>query len=361
MRANQNRGYLLYPGLLKISIKHATAHHSFQKRIRTMQTRRKILTSIAFAAVLGIVGSAAAQVYPARPVTLIMPLASGGMDTIGRIVAERMQASLGQPISVENIAGASGSIGVGRAVRAAPDGYTLSYGGFVPHVLNGAVYPLSYDLLNGLEPVSLVAAQPLLIVAKKSMPANNLRELIAWLKANPDKALQGTAGAGSAEHVVGASFQRETGTRFGFVPYRGGGQIMQDLIGGQIDILIGVTAISLSQVQAGNVKAYAVTAQRRLAAAPDIPTVDEAGLSGFHVSSWHGIWVPKNTPAHIIAKLNAALVETLADSTVRARLADLGQEVFPREEQTPEALRTFQKNEIEKWSAIIKAANIKAE
>jgi len=283
------------------------------------------------------------------------------MDTIGRIVAERMRGSLGQPVIVENVAGASGSIGVGRAVRAAPDGYTLSYGGFVPHVLNGAVYSLNYDLINDLEPVALVATQPLLIVAKKATPANNLKELIAWLKANPDKALQGTAGSGSAEHVVGVAFQRETGTRFGFVPYRGGGQIMQDLIGGQIDMLIGVTAISLAQVQAGTVKAYAVTAQRRLPAAPDVPTVDEAGLSGFHVSSWHGIWVPKHTPKSIIIQLNAAVVDALADPGVRKRLADMGQEIFPREQQTPEALGAFHKAEIEKWWPIIKAANIKGE
>ena len=213
--------------------------------------------------------------------------------------------------------------------------------------------------MTDLEPVSLIATQPLRIVGKKALPANNLKELIEWLKANPDKALQGTAGAGSAEHVVGVSFQHETGTRFGFVPYRGGAPLMQDLLGGQIDFLIGVAAISLAQVQSGSVKAYAVTAKNRLPAAPDIPTVDEAGLPGFHVSSWHGIWVPKNTPVQVIAKLNDAVVDTLADPAVRKRLADMGQEIFPREQQTPGALRALQKAEIEKWWPIIKAANIK--
>jgi tripartite-type tricarboxylate transporter receptor subunit TctC len=293
---------------------------------------------------------------------MIMPLGVGGsMDTIGRIVADRMRSSLGQPVIVENVTGASGSIGVGRAARAAADGYTLSYGGFATHVLNGAVYTLNYDLLRDFDPVALIAHQPLLIVAKKAMPASDLKQLIDWLKVNPNIAVQGTAGPGSVEHIAGVFFQKETATEFGFVPYRGGGQLMQDLVAGQIDLLIGVTAISLPQVLAGNVKAYAVTARKRLAAAPDIPTVDEAGLKGFYVSSWHGLWAPKNTPPYVIAKLNAAVADTLADSIVQKRMIDLGQEVFPREQQSPDALHALQRDEIEKWWPIIKAANIKAE
>jgi tripartite-type tricarboxylate transporter receptor subunit TctC len=327
-----------------------------------MPTRREFLTSIAAISASKVVGRAAAEEYPARPITMIMPLGVGGsMDTIGRIIADRMQSSLGQSVIVENVTGASGSIGVGRAAHATPDGYTLSYGGFATHVLNGAVYTLNYDLLGAFEPVALIATQPLLIVARKTMAADDLKQLIGWLKENPNKAVQGTAGPGSVEHIAGVFFQKETGTQFGFVPYRGGGQLMQDLVAGQLDFLVGVTAISLPQVLAGHVKAYAVTARKRLTAAPSIPTVDEAGLNGFYVSSWHGLWVPKNTPAHVIAKLNAAVVDALADPTIQKRMVELGQEVFPREQQSADALRTLHRNEIARWWPIIKAANIRAE
>jgi tripartite-type tricarboxylate transporter receptor subunit TctC len=303
---------------------------------------------------------ASAQVYPSRPITLIVPFPAGGpADTIGRIMAEGMRASLGRSVIVENIGGASGSIGTGRAARAAADGYTLSFGSWPTHVVNGAVYALPYDVLNDFEPVSLVATQPLLIIAKKAMPAKDLKELIAWLKANSDKATQGTAGAGGASHVAGVLFQRETGTRFQFVPYRGTG--MQDLMAGLIDMMIDLAANSLPQVRADTIKVYAVTATNRLAAAPDIPTVAEAGLPGLQMTSWTGLWVPKGTPKDVIAKLNAAVVDALANPAIRSQLANLGQEIFPREQQTPEALGAHHKAEIEKWWPIIKAANIKAE
>jgi tripartite-type tricarboxylate transporter receptor subunit TctC len=278
-----------------------------------------------------------------------------------RILIDRMRVSLGRPVIIENVSGANGSIGVGRVARAAPDGYTLVIGNWQTHVANGAVYPLQYDLLNDLEPISLIVSNPLLIAAKKTMPANHLGALVAWLKANSEKASLGTSGVGSVGHVSGIFFQNITGTRFQFVPYRGAGLVMQDLIAGQIDMMIETPAISLPQLRAGSTKVYAVAAKSRLAAAPDIPTVDEAGLPGFYFSSWSGLWSPKGTPKNVIMKLNAAAVDALAAPAVRARLADLGVEIFPREQQTPEALATFHKAEIEKWWPIIKAAGIKGQ
>jgi tripartite-type tricarboxylate transporter receptor subunit TctC len=326
-------------------------------------TRRAALLALAVAG-FGIAGtaSAAAQSYPARPMTMVVPFAPGGpTDTIGRIMAERMRAPLGQPVVIENVTGAGGSIGVGRVVRAAADGYTISIGNSSSHVFNGAIYALPYDLLSDLEPVALLCSQPLLIVAKKAMPANDLKELIAWLAANPDRASQGTPGAGTAAHITGAFFQKQTGTRFAFVPYRGTGPAMQDLVAGQIDFMIDTPTNSLPHVRSGAIKIYAVTDRHRLAAAPDIPTVDEAGLPGFHFAFWQALWVPKGTPKEIIAKLNAAVVETLADPGVRQRLAEQGQDIPTGDQQTPEALGAFHKAEIEKWWPIVKAANIKAE
>ena len=306
--------------------------------------------------------SSTAQVYPSRPITLIVPFSAGGpTDTIGRIFAERIRASLGQTVIVENVTGAAGSIGVGRAARAAPDGYTLSIGHWSTHVVNGAVYSLPYHVLNDFEPISLIANNPQLIVSRNAMPAKDLTELIAWLRANPDKATQGTAGAGSASHVGGVYFQSISATRFQFIPYRGAAPAMQDLLAGQVDLMFDQAANALPQVRAGKIRAYAVTAKTRLASASDIPSVDEAGLPGFYISIWHALWASKGTPKDVIAKLNAAVVEALADQTVRQRLADLGQELPAREQQTPEALVAHHKAEIDKWWPIIKAANIKAE
>jgi tripartite-type tricarboxylate transporter receptor subunit TctC len=322
--------------------------------------------NILSAAVLGLTVAdsedAAAQAYPSRPITMIVPFPAGGpSDTLARVLSEHMRGSLGQPIVIENVAGASGSIGVGRVARAAPDGYTLTLGNWPTHVINGAVYTLPYDLRTDFEPVSLIANNPQLIVAKNAMPAQNLREFIGWLRANPDKASKGTSGVGSAIHVAGVFLQKETGTRFQFVPYRGAAPAMQDLAAGQIDFMIDLAANALPHVRAGSIKAYAVTDNRRLPSAQEIPTVDEAGVPGLHVSTWFGLWGTKGTPKTVVTKLNAALVEALADPAVRKRFADLGQEMFPLEQQTPQALAAFHKAEIEKWWPIIKAANIRSE
>jgi tripartite-type tricarboxylate transporter receptor subunit TctC len=303
-----------------------------------------------------------AQVYPWPSITMVVPFPAGGpVDTLARFMAQHMRASLGQPIIIENISGADGSLGAGRVARAAPDGYTLVQGFWSTHVVNGAVYKLQYDVLNDFEPIALLTNNAELIVARKSMPSDDLKGLIMWLKANPDKALVGTAGVGSPQHVFGVLFQNITSTRFQFVHYRGSAPAMQDLVAGRIDMIIADQVTSLPQLRAGNIKAYAFTGRSRLAAAPDIPTVDEAGLSEFHTSVWHAIWAPKSTPNDIVARLNGAVMDALADEAVHQQLADLGLQVVPRDEQTPEWLRAFHKAEIEKWWPIIKAANIAAQ
>jgi tripartite-type tricarboxylate transporter receptor subunit TctC len=272
-----------------------------------------------------------------------------------------MRTTLGQPIIIENVAGASGTIGVGRVVRAPPDGYTISIGHLGTHVLNGAMYALPYDLLNDFEPVSPITKVAFLIAVKKAMPANDLTGLIAWLKANPDTASAGNGGVGSNVHLAEVLFQQETGTRFQSVPYRGNEPARHDLVAGQIDILFDAGASVVSQMRAGWIKILAVTAKNRLASAPEIPTVDEAGLPGFYVSSWDGFWVRRGTAKDVVGKLNAAVVEALADPSVRSRIAENGREIFSRDQQTPEVLGALQKAEIEKWWPIIKAAGIKAE
>jgi tripartite-type tricarboxylate transporter receptor subunit TctC len=307
-------------------------------------------------------GIATAQNYPSRPITMIVPFPPGGAtDAIARILNERFRAAIGQTVIIENIGGAGGSIGTGRVVRAAPDGYTLNLGQLGSHVMNGAALTLPYDLMTDLDPVSMVAANPQVIAARSGFPANNLKELIAWLKANPDKASVATVGAGSPSHVSAVYFANATGTRLNLVPYRGGGPAMQDLVANQVDLMIIQVAEAVTQAQAGRLKIFAVTSPSRLKGAPDVPTVDEAGMPGMYISFWHGLWMPRGVPKDILAKVNAAMVETLADPNVRARLATMHQEIPPREQQTPEGLAAYQKSEIEKWWPIIKAAGIKAQ
>jgi tripartite-type tricarboxylate transporter receptor subunit TctC len=291
---------------------------------------------------------------------MVVPFPAGGpLDAIGRIIAEPMRGSLGQPVIIENVSGAAGSLGVGRVARASPDGYTLSLGIWSTHVVNGAVLTLPYDVLNDFEPVALLTTVPLLIVASRTMPADDLKGLIGWLKGNPDKASWGTQGVGGPSHIGGIFFQNMTDTRVRFVPYRGLAPAMQDLVARQIDLLLAPPDSSRSPLSAGAIKAFAVTARSRLATAPDIPTVDEAGLPGFYFSIWTAIWAPKGTSKDVIGRLNAAVVDALANPAARSRLADAGVEIFPRDQQAPEALHAFHNAEIDKWWPIIKAANIK--
>ena len=321
------------------------------------------LLAVAFVALAGSMAGAAAQTYPSRPITIVVPFPPGGqVDTLARIVLEKMRASLGQPIIIENVGGASGSIGTTRVARAAPDGYTLSMGNWTSHVGGPAIFPVQFDILKDLEPVSLLPSAPTVIVARSTMPAGNLQELIGWIKANPNKATAATVGAGSPGHVSGIYFQNQTGTSIQFVPYRGGGPANQDLLAGQVDMRIGAEASQmLPHVRGGRVKAYAVMAKTRWPVAPEIPTIDEAGVPGVHVSVWTGLWAPKGTPRAIVERLNATMTEVLADETVRKRVAEIGSEIPGRDQQLPEALAAFHKAETEKWWAIIKAAGIKPE
>jgi tripartite-type tricarboxylate transporter receptor subunit TctC len=324
--------------------------------------RRQFVRLGASAAVLlALPRVARAQAYPSRPITVIVPFPPGGpVDTIGRIIGESIRVALGQSVIIENAPGASGSLGTARVGRAAPDGYTLGMGNWSSHVGAPAIFPVQFDIVKDFEPIALLPGAPTLIVGRKDLPANNLRELIAWLKANP--ATAGTVGAGSASHISGIYFQNETGTRLQYVPYRGGGPLTQALVGGQIDIRVGAEASqTLSYLRSGEIKAFAVLDKNRWAGAPDIPTVDEAGVRGLHLSVWNGLWAPKATPREITAKLNAAIADALADDAVRQRVTKIGFDIPAREMRTPEALAAFHRAEIDKWWPIIKSANIKGE
>ena len=322
---------------------------------------RRLVLAVLFAAV-ALVVPAASQTYPARPITIIVPFAAGGpSDAMARILGERMKVTLGDSILIENVTGAGGSIGVGRDVRSPPDGYTVSFGHLGTHVANGAIYKLGYDLVADLEPVALLPSNPMIIVSKNAVPAKTLKEFLAWLKAQPKPPTAGTAGAGSGSHIAGLYFENMTGIKLQYVPYRGTGPAMTDLVAGQIDLMLDQTSNSIAQVRAGNIRAYAVTDDKRVLSAADVPTVDEAGLPGFHMTLWSGLWVPRETPREIVAKLNAATVEALDDPAVRKQLENLGLQIPPKNRLTPEALGAWQKAEIAKWWPMIRDANVKVD
>jgi tripartite-type tricarboxylate transporter receptor subunit TctC len=320
--------------------------------------RKTILAALA--ALLALDGTARAENFPSHPITIVVPFSAGGpTDTMARILADRMKTTLGQAILIENVTGAGGSLGVGRVVRAAPDGYTISIGHLGTHAVNGAIYKLGYDLVTDLEPVVLLPSNPMIIVSNNTVPARSLKELIAWLKARATPAAAGTAGAGSASHIAGLYFESVTGIALQFVPYRGTAPAMSDLVGGQIDMIVDQLSNSINQVRAGAIRGYAITDEKRVETAADIPTTDEAGLPGFHMTLWCGLWVPKGTPAEIVAKLNAAAVEALNDPAVRKKFEDLGLQMPAADKLSPEALGAWQKSEIRKWWPMIKAANVK--
>ena len=317
-----------------------------------------VLTALAVAA--GCATQALAQAYPSHPITIIVPFPAGGpSDTLARILGERMRISLGQSVVVETVTGAGASLGVVRAAQSAPDGYTLSIGNWTSHVGAGAMYPAAHDALLELQPIARISATPLMIVGKNALPPQSAGELIAWLKANPGKASAATVGAGSGAHVCLLYFAQKTGTSFQLVPYRGGAPVMQDLVAGQIDMFCAEASQTLSFLRGGAMKAFAIMSKERWPGAPEVPTMDEVGVPGMYISFWNGLWVPKATPKEIIARLNAAVVDALADPTVRQRLTEPGHVIATREEQTPEALGAFHKAEIEQWWPLIKAANIK--
>ena len=322
---------------------------------------RKLVVAIVLILFAGIAG-VRAQSYPSRPITIVVALpAGGGVDALARLLAEHMKVTLGQPIVVENMGGAGGTLSIARVVRSVPDGYTIGMGTLGQYVVSGAVYTLPFDMLTDLTPVALLPNVPYWMVARKSLPPNTLQELVTYLKANPDKISATSVGTASVARFCGMFFQKLTGTSFQFVPYRGGAPALQDLVGGQIDLSCDLAANSLSQMRSGNIKAYAVMTKTRWFAAPEVPTADEAGVPGLYVSTWHGFWAPKGTPEGIVARLNAAALAAMADPAVRKRIADLGMDLPPDEMKTPAAFAAFHKAEVEKWFPIVKAAGIKAE
>ena len=321
--------------------------------------RRFVLVALAL---LALGGSAHADKFPSHPITVIVPFSAGGpSDAMMRILAERMKLTLGEPLLNENVTGAGGSLGVQRTVRSAPDGYTVGFGHLGTNVANGAIYKLGYDLVTDLEPVVLLPSNPMIIVSKNAVPAKSLAELLAWLKARPTPATAGTAGVGSGSHIGALYFESVTGIKLQYVPYRGTGPAMTDLVAGQIDLIVDQTSNSISQVRAGSIRAYAITDSKRVDSAQDIPTTDEAGLPGFHMRLWSGLWVPKDTPKDIVAKLNAAAVDALNDPAVRKQLENIGLEMPAKDQLSPEALGAWQKAEITKWWPMLKAANVKVE
>ena len=316
-----------------------------------------------FAVVLHLATPAAAQTYPSRPITLLVPFAAGGpADSLARMLGQRMQITLGQPLVVENVAGAAGSLGVGRVVRAAPDGYTIGIGHLGTHVFNGAMYNLSYDLVRDLEPIAPLTSSVYVLVSKKDVPASDVTGLVAWLKANPDQASAATAGIGSVGHVASVYFQKMTGVQLRIVPYRSGSAADTDVMAGHVTLIFDqLTGGSAQLYRGATLHPFAVAARARLASLPDIPTVDEAGLPGLYVSTWYGFWAPKGTPRPIIDKLNAAANAALDDPELRRQLVEQEAQFPGADQRSPEALGALQKAEIDTWWPVIKAANIKVE
>jgi tripartite-type tricarboxylate transporter receptor subunit TctC len=322
---------------------------------------RKLMLAIMVSLAITVGATVAyAEEFPSRPITMLVPFTAGGpTDTIARVIADRMGKSLGQAVVIENLTGAGGKIAAGRVARAAPDGYTLDLATWSTHVVTPVIYKLQYDVFRDFDPVVWLTQTPLLLVSRKDIPASNLKELVAWLKAKPDPVLLGSAGG--TDQVAGYLLQQQTGASMQVVPYRGLAPAMQDIMAGRIDILFDQPSDAVPQIKSGTIKGYAVTAEKRASIAPDIPTVDEGGLPGLHLTPWHSLWVPKGTPKDIVTKLNAAAMDALADPAVRQRLSDVGQDIVPRDQQTPEALAVYYKSETDKWWPIIKAAGIKAD
>jgi tripartite-type tricarboxylate transporter receptor subunit TctC len=322
--------------------------------------RRTVLAALIATLVFGV--SARADNFPSRPITIMVPFAAGGpSDAMARILGDRMKTVLGQPLVIENVTGAGGSIGVGRVVRSPADGYTIGFGHLGTHVANGAVYKLGYDLVADLEPIVMLPSNPMIVVSKNAVPAKTLSELLAWLRSRPEPVTAGTAGLGSGSHIAGLYFENATGIKLQFVPYRGTAPAMNDLVAGQIDLIIDQTSNSINQVRAGTIRAYAIADDKRVESAPNIPTTDEAGLPGFHMTLWSGLWAPKGTPKAIVAKLNAAAVDALNDPAVQKQFENLGLQMPPQNQLTPQALGDWQKAEIAKWWPMIKAAHIAVE
>jgi tripartite-type tricarboxylate transporter receptor subunit TctC len=312
-------------------------------------------------AVLAAAASAGAQeTYPVRPITLVVPYPAGGVtDTLARLLADRMKQSLGQPLVVENVGGAGGSIGVGRIARGTPDGYAVVIGSSETHVLNAVALNLSYDVVADFEPVVQLPAYPFLIVSPNSVPATTLEEFVAWIKANPDKVTQGTVGYGTIQHMCGVVMQKALGVTWQIVPYRGGAPAMQDLLSGQINMMCTASGSFLPLVRAKQIRAYAITMGTRAESAPEIPTADEAGLSGLHLLTWNALYTPKGTPGAVVDRLNAAAVQAMADPAFKKRMVDLALEMPPSDQLTPQALAALQKADIEKWWPLMRAAGIK--
>jgi tripartite-type tricarboxylate transporter receptor subunit TctC len=321
----------------------------------------RLIVAVLLASILNVAERAQAQTYPSRPVSIVVPYPAGGVtDSLVRLLADRMKITLGQPVLTENMGGASGTVGAAHVARATPDGYTLLLGNSEAFVLTPATMSLPYNPSTAFTPIALLPSYPFILVSTNDVPATTLKELIAWVKANPRKVLQGTVGSGTAQQLCGISIQNTLGVKWQLVPYRGGTPAMQDMLAGQINFMCTATGSFLPLVRNGQIRAYAVTAERRSEAAPEIPTVDEAGLPGLYVSVWNALWAPAGTPKDIAAKLNAAANAAMADPAFHKRIVEMGLDMPSADQRTPEALEALRKADIAKWWPIIKAAGLKA-